>query len=150
MNLPDVSGLVGLKTQEIVDTLKTLREYVGRKEKAGPCPGCFKDGGPSVMCSVAKCVKSKRYWTCAECEDFNLESVQPCPHSDTDLTSTLLGSRQQTSALIRKRYNANNIENLRKCGEIGYPAFIAETREKVRTGWRTWQVISNERLFPQR
>ena len=150
MNLPDVFGLVGLKAQDIIDTLKTLREYVGRKEKAGPCPGCFKDGGPSVMCSVAKCVKSKEYWACADCEDFNPESEQPCPHSDTDLASTPLGSRQHTSALIRKRYNANNIENLRKCRELGYPAFIAESREKIKTGWRTWQVISNERLFPQR
>jgi hypothetical protein len=149
-NLPDISGLIGLKAQEILDTLKTLREYVDRREKAGPCLGCFKDSGPSAMCSVAKCVKSKGYWTCAECEDCNLESEHPCPHSDTGLTSIPFGSRQQTSALIRKRYNANNTENLRKCREIGYPAFIAETREKVRTGWRTWQVISNETLFPQR
>jgi hypothetical protein len=150
MNLPDVSVLAGLKAQEIIDTLKTLKEYVDRKEKTGPCPGCFKDGGPSAFCSVAKCVKSKGYWTCAECEDCNLESEAPCPHSDTELASTPLGSRQQTSVLTRKRYNANNIENLKKCREIGYPAFIAETKEKVRTGWRTWQVISNETLFPQR
>lgn len=150
MNLPDVSGLVGLKAQEIIDTLKTLKEYVDRREKTGACPGCFKGGGPSVMCSIAKCVKSKGYWTCAECEDFNPEAEYPCPHSDTDVASIPLGSRQQTSALIRKRYNANNIENLKKCREIGYPAFIAETREKVKTGWRTWQVISNEKLFPQR
>jgi hypothetical protein len=149
MNLPDMAGLVGLKAQEITDTLKTLKEYVDRREKAGACPGCFK-GGPSVMCSIAKCVKSKGYWTCAECEDFNLESEDPCPHSDTNLASIPLGSRQQTSALIRKRYNANNTENLKKCREIGYPAFIAETREKVRAGWRTWQVISNETLFSQR
>jgi hypothetical protein len=150
MNLPDVSVLAGLKAQEIINTLKTLKEYVDRKEKAGPCPSCFKDGGPSAFCSVAKCVKSKGYWTCAECEDFNPESEHPCPHSDADVASMPLGSRQQTSALIRKRYNANNIENLKKCLEIGYPAFIAEAREKVRSGWRTWQVISSETLFPQR
>jgi hypothetical protein len=150
MNLPDVSGLVGMKAQEILDTLKTLKEYVDRREKTGACPGCFKGGGPSAFCSVAKCVKSKGYWTCAECEDCNLESEHPCPHSDTGLATTPLGSRQQTSALIRKRYNSNNTENLKKCLEIGYSSFITETREKVRTGWRTWQVISSESLFPQR
>ena len=150
MNLPDVSGLAGMKSQEVIDTLKTLKEYVDKKEKGGTCPGCFKGGGPSVFCSVAKCVKAKGYWTCAECEDFNPESETPCPHSDAGAASTPLGSRQQTTALIRKRYNANNIENLKKCREKGYPAFIAEAREKVGAGWRTWQVISSERLFPQR
>ena len=150
MNLPDVSVLAGMKAQEIIDTLKTLRVYVDRKEKGGPCPSCFKGGGPSAFCSVAKCVKSKGYWTCAECDDFNPESEFPCPHTDTDVASTPLGSRQQASALICKRYNANNIENLKRCREIGYPAFITETREKVGSGWRTWQVISSESLFPKR
>ena len=149
-NLPDVAVVVGLKAEEVCNTLETLREYVERREKAGPCPGCFKGGGPSAICGIAKCVKSKGYWTCAECDDFNPESKDPCPHSDTDLTSMPLGSRRETFALICKRYSANNVENLRKCREMGYPAFIAETEEKVRTGWRTWQVISNEMLFTQR
>ena len=149
-NLPDVAVVVGLKPEEVCNTLETLRKYVERREKAGPCPGCFKDGGPSAICSIAKCVNSKGYWTCAECEDFNPESEDPCPHSDTELTSMPLGSRRETFALICKRYCANNIENLRKCREIGYPAFIEETEEKVRAGWRTWQVISNEMLFTQR
>ena len=148
-NLPDVAVVVGLKAEEVCNTLETLREYVERREKAGPCPGCFKGGGPSAICGIAKCVKSKGYWTCAECEDLNPESEDLCPHSDTDLTSMPLGSRRETFALICKRYSANNVENLRKCRDIGYPAFIAETEEKVRTGWRTWQVISNEILFTQ-
>ena len=149
-NLPDVAVLAGLKSQEVCNTLETLREYVDRREKAGPCPGCFNGGGPSAMCSIAKCVKSKGYWTCAECPDFNPESDEPCPHSDADLATMPLGSRRETSALIRRRYSTNNVENLRKCREVGYPAFIAEAKEKVRTGWRTWQVISNEMLFTQR
>ena len=149
-NLPDVAVLAGLKSQEVCNTLETLREYVDRREKAGPCPGCFNGGGPSAMCSIAKCVKSKGYWTCAECPDFNPESDEPCPHSDADLASVPLGSRRETSALIRRRYSTNNVENLRRCREVGYPTFIAEAKEKVRTGWRTWQVISNEMLFTQR
>ena len=148
-NLPDVAVVVGLKAEEVCNTLETLRDYVERRKKAGPCPGCFKGGGPSAICGIAKCVKSKGYWTCAECDDFNSESKDPCPHSDTDLTSMPLGSRRETFALICKRYSANNVENLRKCREMGYPAFIAETEEKVRAGWRTWQVISNEMLFTQ-
>ncbi len=76
-NLPDVAVLVGLKAQEVCNTLDTLGEYVVRREKAGPCPGCFKAGGPSAMCSIAKCVKSRGYWTCAECDDLtrNLKSL---------------------------------------------------------------------------
>jgi len=146
-NLPDVSAVVGMKAQDVNNTLVTLREYVARREKAGQCPGCFKGGGPSAMCSLAKCVKSRGYWTCAECEDFKPESPEHCPHSDADLASTRMGSRRETLNMICKRYSSNNSENLKRCREIGYPAFIAETREKVRQGWRTWQVISNEKVM---
>ena len=51
---------------------------------------------------------------------------------------------------IEKRYSLNNAENLKRCREIGYPAFISETRQKVGTEWRTWQVISKDRLFTER
>jgi len=148
-NLRDVAALAGLKGQDVCDTLDTLSEFVARREEAGPCPGCFRAGGPSAICAIAKCVKSKGYWTCAECPDFNPESDEPCPHSDASLASVPLGSRRETSALIRRRYSTNNIQNLRRCREVGYPAFIAEAKEKVRTGWRTWQVISSEMLFTQ-
>jgi len=146
-NLPDVSAVVGMKAQEVNNTLGTLRQYVAIREKAGQCPGCFKGGGPSAMCSIAKCVKSRGYWTCAECEYFNPESQEPCPHSDADLASTRMGSRRETLTMVCRRYSSNNSENLRRCREVGYPAFIAETKEKVRKGWRTWQVISNEKLM---
>ena len=149
-NLPDVAGAFRLEAQQIYNALETLRKWVETREKAGPCPGCFKGGGPSAVCGIAKCVKSKGYWTCAECEDFDLQSKDPCPHSDTDSASTLQGSRREAWSMVCKRYSSNNLENLRKCREIGYPAFIAETREKVRNGWRTWQIISNEMVFTQR
>ncbi|MFW6126049.1 MAG: DUF3795 domain-containing protein [Chloroflexota bacterium] len=149
-NLPDVAVLAGLKTQDVCSTLETLREYVVRQEKTGPCPGCFKGGGPSTVCSIAKCVRSKGYWTCAECPDFSPESDEPCLYSDTGLTSMPLASRREASALIRRRYSGNNVENLSRCREVGYPAFIAEAKEKVRSGWRTWQVISSEMLFTRK
>jgi len=147
-NLPDVSAVVGLKAQDVNNTLETLREYVEKRGKAGPCPSCYIGGGP--QCSIAKCVKSLGYWTCAECDDFNPDSEVPCPHSDAELASIPLGSRQETSGMLCKRYSANNAQNLKRCREIGYPAFIRETRGKVGTGWRTWQVISDEMLFTQR
>ena len=102
------------------------------------------------MCSIAKCVKSKRYWTCAECGDFDLESKYPCPHSDTESASMPMGSRRATWTMVCKRYSSNNLENLKKCREIGYPAFIAEVKEKVGNGWRTWQIISKENVLTQR
>jgi len=147
-NLPDVAPIVGMTAQEVNNTLETLRQYVERKEKAGPCPGCYGGGGP--QCSLVKCVKAKGYWTCAECDDFNPDSEVPCLHSDADVPSMPLGSRREASGVICKRYSRDNVENLKRCREIGYPAFISETREKVRAGWRTWQVISKDRLFTQR
>ena len=136
-NLPDVAVGFRLETQQIYNTIETLKKWVERKEKDGPCPGCFKGGGPSAICSIAKCVKSKGYWTCAECEDFKPESKQPCPYSDTDSASLPMGSRRETWNMICRRYGSNNLENLRRCRDIGYSAFIAETKEKVRNGWRT-------------
>jgi len=44
-------------------------------------------------------------------------------------------------------YNRDTCNNLKKCREIGYKAFIKEAREKVENGWRTWQVISDEMVF---
>jgi hypothetical protein len=141
-NLPDVALLLGLNSQEILNTIKTLKEFAA----ISSCPGCFKKEG-GFICSIGRCVKGKGYWTCAECEDYNTESSRPCPHSDTDSISI---SRGDASAITCKRYNANTIENLKKCREIGYPAFIEEVKEKVVKGWRTWQVISNEMVVTQR
>jgi len=144
-NLEDVSAAFGLEPKEISSTLSTLKKFIKLREETGPCPGCFKGGWPSEICAIAKCVRSKGYWTCAECEDYNTESTRPCPHIDS--TSTLLESRGEMSATVCKRYNLNNLENLKRCREIGYSAFIKEIREKVGNGWRTWQVISDEMLF---
>ena len=149
-NLRDVAVGFRLEAQQIHDTIATLTKWVEKREKDGPCPGCFKGGRMPAMCSIAHCVKLKGYWTCAECEDFSLESKQPCPHSDADFDSMPMGSRREIWNIVCRRYSSNNLENLRRCREIGYPAFIAETKEKVRNGWRTWQVISNEMVVSQR
>jgi hypothetical protein len=52
--------------------------------------------------------------------------------------------------VISRRYSRNNLENLKRCREIGYPAFVEEVTKKVEGGWRTWQVISRERLFTRK
>jgi len=144
-NFPDLAGAFGFKTEEVVNTIETLKKYIDGREGAGECPGCFEGGWPSEICSVSKCVRSKGYWTCAECEDFDPGANNPCPNSDSDPGP--MGSRKETLARICIRYASNNVENLKRCCEIGYPAFIAETREKVGKGWRTWQVISKENVF---
>ncbi len=148
-NLADVAIVAGLNTQEVNDTINTLKKFVEFREKGGPCPGCFNGGGPSTICAISKCVKEKGYWTCAECEGYETESKHPCPHPDAETTPLPLSSRGEMSAVICKRYSSNTLENLKKCREIGYPAFIEEVKEKVGKGWRTWQVISNEMVFTQ-
>ena len=144
-NLPDVAPGFNMNSKNISAAIETMKLFVEIREKSGACPGCFKGGGPSKICSIAKCVKSKGYWTCAECEDFTSEVPNFCPHEDP--SKRPIGSRNRASVGISKRYNSNNIENLIRCREIGYAAFIKEMKEKVKQGWRTWQVISREKLF---
>ena len=147
MNLPDTSLAFNIEAEAITSTLETLEKIIEQREKAGPCPGCYKGGGPSEICSIARCVKSKDYWTCAECDDYDPESQEPCPQADSDAFPLPFASRGNMSTMISTRYCGNNRENLKRCREIGYPAFISEVKEKVENGWRTWQVISDEMVF---
>jgi len=136
-NLADVAMLKGLNTQDVLSAITTLKRFT----ESGSCPGCHeKEVG--FICSIGRCVREHGYWTCAECEDYNPESEYPCPHTDESYPG--LPSRSQVSALARKRYNSNTTDNLKRCREIGYPAFIDEIGERVGNGWRTWQIISNE------
>ena len=144
-NLPDVAGGFSMKPREVSAAIETMKLFVETQEKSGACLGCFKGGGPSAICSIARCVKSKGYWTCAECEDFMPGTANPCPHEDPSRRP--IGSRNKASAAICRRYGSDNLENLMRCREIGYTAFIKEIKEKVKQGWRTWQVISSEKVF---
>ena len=145
-NFEDTAEVFGLNPQDVVRTLETLKKYISFKEESGPCQGCYIGGiAHCEMCPIVDCVKSKGYWTCAECEDFKPESEHPCPHVET--ASTPFENKGATFAVVCKRYSDNNIENLKRCREIGYSAFISEIKEKTEKGWRTWQVISREMLF---
>lgn len=148
-NLADVAIIAGLDTQEVLTVISILKKFAELREKGGSCKGCYSGVGPSAICGIARCVKSKGFWTCAECEDYDTQSDRPCPHSD-DADPMPIASRGEMSAIICKRYCKNTQENLKKCREKGYPAFLDEVKERVGKGWRTWQVISNEMLFTKK
>ena len=148
-NLADVSVVAGLTSQEILAIISNLRKFVKHREEIFTCPGCYTSGGPFKTCPIWRCVKSKGYWTCAECEEYDVESKSPCPHPEADNPDVPLSSRGNMSNLDCKRYKSNNVKNLEKCREMGYSAFIQETKEKVGKGWRTWQVISHEMVVTE-
>ncbi len=149
-NLADVPMAAGLTSQEILDIIDKLKRFIEHREASFICPGCYTSGGPFKTCPIWRCVKSKGYWTCAECEEYSVESKSPCPHPERDNPDVRLSSRGEMSNLICRRYESNNVENLKKCREMGYPTFIQEAKEKVGKGWRTWQIISNEMVVTER
>ena len=144
-NMLDVGPALGLNEKGIKTTIKTLKKYI-RMGKRGLCPGCFNNQGPpSAICGIANCVKSKGYWTCAECDEYNPNSETPCPNINKDAMP--IADKGQMSKIICARYSKDTANNLKKCREIGYVAFIKEAKEKVKNGWRTWQIISDEMVF---
>ncbi|MFX0152845.1 MAG: hypothetical protein ACFFAJ_18835, partial [Candidatus Hodarchaeota archaeon] len=104
-----------------------------------------KGGFASQFCGIAKCVNSKGYWTCAECNDYDPITETPCPNEEPNPMP--MANRAQMTKMICTRYSRNTCDNLKKCREIGYKAFIEEAKNKVANGWRTWQVVSNEMVI---
>ncbi len=145
-NMADVGPLLGLNLKGINTTLNTLKKYVNMS-KGGNCPGCFKGGGPSQVCGIANCVKAKGFWTCAECEDYDVDAENHCPHINKDQNP--ITDKGSMMNIICKRYSGDTVNNIKKCREIGYNAFIEEAKEKVSNGWRTWQIISKENFFTE-
>ncbi|MFX0076013.1 MAG: DUF3795 domain-containing protein [Candidatus Hermodarchaeota archaeon] len=142
-NLMDVAPVLGLNPKDVKATFKTLNFYLKSADKQGICPGCHKAG--NKICGIANCVRSKDFWTCAECDDYNPESETPCPHGTP--SPMLMGDSKEWMKMICTRYSKDTNNNLKRCREIGYDAFIKEAKEKVANGWRTWQVISDEMVF---
>jgi hypothetical protein len=134
-NLPDVTMMKGLDSHDVLKTIDTLKKYAETKS----CPGCYKKD--KINCPIAECVIEKGFWTCAECIDYTPGTTPVCPHTDS---TPKRPSRSQISTIVCERYNFSTIENLKKCREIGYPAFIKEVKENVEKGWRTWHIINNE------
>ncbi len=143
-NMLDVGPFLGLNLKGIRSTLKTLKKFI-QANKQGNCPGCYNGGGPSKICGIANCVKSKGYWTCAECNDYDPELETPCPHISSNPVP--MSDKGTMTKMICKRYSRDTALNLKKCREIGYNEFIKEAKEKVANGWRTWQIISKDMIF---
>ena len=152
-NMEDGAGAIGLKIVEVSQVLEILEKFIKYRDENGPCRGCYHGDGPSATCSISQCVKKNGYWTCAECEKFEPNTDQVCPQQDEENANILgkpFAARSQAFELVNKRYGCTNIDNLKRCQEIGYVNFIAEMKEKVNNGWRTWQVISPEKVFLER
>jgi len=147
-NYGDVAGSFGLTFQEVNQTIEILKKYIKIRPENGLCRGCYYR--VAFPCSISQCVKSKGYLTCAECDEFDPGADHICPHRDEEnakIPDRPFASRSQALQLVTRRLCSTNIENLRRCQEIGYINFIAEMKEKVNNGWRTWQVISPENVF---
>lgn len=143
-NLKDSGITIGLNPEEINITLEVLNKLIKNGER-GKCPGCFTGGFAAQFCGVAKCVKSKGFWTCAECNNYDPAVETPC--SQVENNPMPMADPGQMTKLICTRYSRDTCNNLKRCREIGYDAFITEVREKVANGWRTWQVVSDEMVF---
>ncbi len=145
-NLRDAGIAIGLDLKEINTTLETISKYIEKSGRGG-CPGCSKGGFASQFCGIAKCVNSKGYFTCAECDDYDPMAENPCPNEDPNPVP--MANRAQMTKMICMRYNKDTCNNLKKCRKMGYKVFIKEAKEKVENGWRTWKVISDEMVFTE-
>jgi hypothetical protein len=143
-NLKDTGITLGLNPEDVNTTLEVLNKAVKAGER-GKCPGCFVGGYAAQFCGISKCVKEKGYWTCAECEDYNPTADEPCPNIGNNPIP--MADPSQMTSLICTRYSRDNSNNLKRCQEMGYEECIKEVKEKVTSGWRTWQVISDAMVF---
>ncbi|MFX1273468.1 MAG: DUF3795 domain-containing protein [Promethearchaeota archaeon] len=142
-NLLDTAMVIRLNPNDVETTLKVIDNVI--KSDQGKCPGCFIGSPMSQFCGIAQCVKSKDFWTCAECNEYDVDSETPCPQVTPNTMP--MADKGTMTQLLCSRYDRDTVNNLKKCREIGYTAFIEELKKKVNNGWRTWQVISNEMVF---
>jgi hypothetical protein len=104
------------------------------------CSGC---GDPNyhVMapgagdCPVRMCTREKGVFTCADCPEFE-EKV---------MTGGVCSN--PTMPLLNKRYSNWNVENLKRIKTLGYERHFQWMQEKIRSGFTTMEVISQERVF---
>ena len=143
-NLIDTAMVLRLDPEEVKSAFKVLNTVI-RSGEQGKCPGCYLGSPMSNFCSIAQCVKSNNFWTCAECDEYDVNSESPCPHINPNPMP--MADKGTMTKLLCSRYNKDTVNNLKRCREIGYPAFIEEIKKKVNNGWRTWQVISKEMVF---
>ena len=143
-NMIDTASVLRLNPDDVKTVFKVL-EVVIKSGEQGKCPGCFVGSPMSQFCGIAQCVKSKGYWTCAECSEYDPNSDSPCPHVNP--SPMPMADKGSMTKMICKRYGKDTVNNLQKCRDIGYQAFINEVKKKVENGWRTWKIISDEMVF---
>ena len=131
-NFADVGTIfLGIEPEKIKGFLNLLEKW-GKVDK---CPGCHA-GGCNPACLIKKCASEKNFLTCAECDSLPCKQSSETQNSFEDPAAFL--------ALITERYSNWNIDNLERIREIGYRRFIDEMQQKVKEGFMTSDVISNE------
>lgn len=137
-NFADVGPFfMGIERQEIQAFLDMLEKWA----QADRCPGCWSSGGNPV-CPVRTCAENQGFLTCAECDRM------PC-HAGKRTDADPGQNTQFWLELITKRYARWNIGNLERVREVGYRRFIDEMQERVRAGFLTSDVISDEPVITE-
>jgi hypothetical protein len=137
-NIQDVAPIVlGLEREKMAEFLSILQQL----SEAKRCPGCLAGGG-NPACPMKACAGGKGYLTCAECEKL------PCSADETHKDDDPM-SAPAILQMITRRYAGWNIENLKRIREVGYRAFIDEMQAKVKKGFLTSDVISDEMVLTE-
>jgi len=137
-NIRDVAPIVlGLEQEKMKDFLTILKQLA----EARKCPGCLAGGG-NPGCPMKTCTGDKGYLTCAECDRL------PCAADETEKGGDPM-SAPAILEMITKRYAGWNLENLKRIQEVGYRKFIDEMQAKVKKGFLTSDVISDEMVVTE-
>jgi hypothetical protein len=134
-NFADVGPFfMGMEQEKVMDFLSILERW-GEGDK---CPGCL-GGGGNPACPIKTCSREQGFMTCAECEGM------PCKRSEDN--ENWFQDAPAFLDLITRRYDNWNIGNLERIKEIGYRRFTDEMQEKVKDGFMTGDVITDEMVF---
>jgi hypothetical protein len=137
-NIRDVAPIVlGLEQEKMTEFLNILKQL----SEARKCPGCLAGGG-NPGCPMKTCTGEKRYLTCAECDSMPCSTDEKEKGGDPMSAPAILG-------MITRRYAGWNIENLKRIQEVGYRKFIDEMQQKVKKGFLTSEVISDEMVVTE-
>jgi hypothetical protein len=137
-NIRDVAPIVlGLEQEKMTEFLSILKQL----SEAKKCPGCLAGGG-NPGCPMKTCTGEKGYLTCAECD------MMPCSADATQQDKDPM-SAPEILGMITRRYDGWNIANLRRIQEVGYRKFMDEMQAKVKKGFLTSDVISDEMVVTE-
>jgi hypothetical protein len=137
-NICDVAPIVlGLEHETMKEFLSILKQI----SEARKCPGCLAGGG-NPGCPMKTCTGEKGYLTCAECDRI------PCAADESEKADDPMNA-PAILKMITRRYAGWNLENLRRIQEVGYRKFLDEMQAKVKKGFLTSDVISDEMVVTE-